>query len=156
MQRVLIVLPSYNESKNIVAMVNALLDLKGDQIETYVCIVDDNSPDGTPDVLANEKKADPVWQERVTVHIRDKKDGRGGAVRHGLEEGLQTQPSFEFFVEMDCDFSHPPPAVLKGVALLNQGNDVVIPMAPSRAGLFSGACSVFLPTNWHVRCCRIK
>lgn len=126
MQRVLIVLPSYNESKNIVAMVNALLDLRNDQIETFVCVVDDNSPDGTPEILTDEKKVCPVWQERVTIHIRDKKDGRGGAVRHGLEDGLQAQPLFDVFVEMDCDFSHPPLAVLKGVELLNRGNDVVL------------------------------
>ncbi len=44
----LVVLPPYNESQNIVALIEALLKLDP---SLYVCVVDDNSPDGTAQVI---------------------------------------------------------------------------------------------------------
>ena len=126
MKRVLVVLPSYNESENIVSMVDSLLGLSAKKIDVGVCVVDDNSPDGTPGILATHKAENAEWEERVTVIIRDKKDGRGGAVRDGLEHGLSSEHAFDYFVEMDCDFSHPPASVLEGVVKLESGFDVVL------------------------------
>ena len=40
-----------------------------------------------------------------------------------LEHGLSSEYAFDYFVEMDCDFSHPPASVLEGVVKL--GNQVL-------------------------------
>jgi dolichol-phosphate mannosyltransferase len=121
--RALVVLPSYNERDNIVQLVDAILTAHPD---TRVCVVDDSSPDGTSEVLRSAISARPDWPQRVHLIVRDKKDGRGGAVRAGLAYGLAQSEPFEAFVEMDCDFSHEPQALTQGFELLRSGNDVVI------------------------------
>ena len=119
----LIVLPSYNESQNIVNLIDDLLTLDADH---RVCVVDDSSPDGTSELLTEKIAETPEWTGRVHLITRSKKDGRGGAVRDGLVWGMDQEPSIDSFVEMDCDFSHEPSAVPQGLAMLDDGNDVVI------------------------------
>jgi dolichol-phosphate mannosyltransferase len=120
--KALIALPSYNERENIVQLTQAILDLDPD---FHVCIVDDSSPDGTAQLLETERRARAGWTDRVELIVRSKKDGRGGAVREALSWGI-AQPGFAAFVEMDCDFSHEPSAIARGVALLQEGHDVAI------------------------------
>jgi len=118
----LVVLPSYNERLNIVELTDAILDVDPGN---DVCIVDDSSPDGTAACVREAAASRPPWQERVHLIVRDKKDGRGGAVREGFEWGM-ARGRYGAFVEMDCDFSHEPGALPQGLALLDQGYDVVI------------------------------
>ncbi len=121
--QILIVLPSYNESENIVDLIGTLLDAD----PAYrVCAVDDSSPDGTAPMVAQAIEKNPGWRERVHLIVRSKKDGRGGAVRDGFAWGMASGLPLQAFVEMDCDFSHEPGALAEGLALLAQGNDVVI------------------------------
>jgi dolichol-phosphate mannosyltransferase len=121
--KTLVVLPSYNERDNIVAIVSAILDsYEG----ASVCVVDDSSPDGTAQALRSALAERPEWSGRVDLIVRKKKDGRGGAVRDGLAWGLSDGRTFDAFVEMDCDFSHEPEAIATGLGLLQAGNDVVI------------------------------
>jgi glycosyltransferase involved in cell wall biosynthesis len=121
--RALVVLPSYNERENIASLVDALLDADP---EYLVCVVDDSSPDGTSEMLARAIADKEEWRDRTHLITRSKKDGRGGAVRDGLIWGTVQQPIIDAFVEMDCDFSHEPGVVPRGLALLAAGNDVVI------------------------------
>lgn len=114
----LVILPSYNEAENIADLIRAILN-QGEQF--HVLVVDDNSPDGTAEkvrALVEDSKG------RLHLIVRQKKDGRGGAVRHGLEWGLKNG-DYAHLIEMDCDFSHPPTDLVKGVALL-QDHDVVL------------------------------
>jgi dolichol-phosphate mannosyltransferase len=119
---VLVVLPSFNEAPNIVDIVQQVLD--GDT-EHHVCVVDDSSPDGTADRVAQALSAREGWQRRVCLIVRTTKGGRGGAVRHGLEWGIR-QDCYRAFVEMDCDFSHDPKAISEGLSLIARGADVAI------------------------------
>jgi len=121
--RALIVLPSYNESQNIVSLIDALL---AEDPGYLVCVVDDSSPDGTSQLLERAMSERREWQARTHLITRSKKDGRGGAVRDGLAWGTEQQPPIDAFVEMDCDFSHEPSAVPRGLAMLGVGTDVVI------------------------------
>ena len=121
--KTLIVIPSYNESQNVRAMVETILALDP---QYFVCIVDDSSPDQTSELVRSETKQQPEWQRRVHLIQREKKDGRGGAVRDGFLWGLKNGGGFEAFVEMDCDFSHDPKAIAQGVQLLGGGCDVAI------------------------------
>ncbi len=120
--KTLIVLPSYNEAENIVSLIEKLLALSA---EYYVCVVDDASPDGTAEKIRvfQEGMAD---RSRLHLIVREKKDGRGGAVRRGLTWGLQTsKETFTNFVEMDCDFSHQPEAVAIGLRRLRDAEVVL-------------------------------
>lgn len=122
--KTLVILPSYNEKENICQLIGSVLDL-GD--EYYVCVVDDNSPDHTADVIREYKIGlSDNDRERLNLIVRSKKDGRGGAVRTGLEWGLHHSGiKFDSFVEMDCDFSHPPSDIPRGVQLLGT-NEVAL------------------------------
>ena len=120
--KTLVVLPSYNEALNIVQLIERIVASDA----TYdVCVVDDSSPDGTAAQVAEAKQERPAWHERVTLIVRSKKDGRGGAVRAGFAWGVE-QARYQAFVEMDCDFSHDPAALPRGLELLASGYDVVI------------------------------
>ncbi|MDJ0762189.1 MAG: glycosyltransferase [Myxococcota bacterium] len=121
--RVLVVLPSYNERKNIIQLIESILEL---QRNAHICVVDDSSPDMTYQVVREEMKKNHTWAGRVHLIVRDKKNGRGGAVRDGFSWGIENEGAFEAFVEMDCDFSHEPEAIDTGLALLNKGADIVI------------------------------
>jgi dolichol-phosphate mannosyltransferase len=121
--KTLVVLPSYNESANIVDMIAAVLAVGP---ELSVCVVDDSSPDGTATVVRRAIDARPGWADRVELIVRAKKDGRGGAVRDGFAWGTRSGRSFECMAEMDCDFSHEPSAIPQGLALRRAGADVVI------------------------------
>ena len=121
--KTLIVIPSYNESQNVRAMVETILALDP---HYFVCIVDDSSPDQTSELVRSEIRQQAEWQRRVHLIQRQKKDGRGGAVRAGFLWGLEVGEAFEAFVEMDCDFSHDPKAIAEGLRLLGGGWDVAI------------------------------
>jgi dolichol-phosphate mannosyltransferase len=118
----LVVLPTYNERLNIIELTDAILDVDP---ANEVCIVDDSSPDGTAACVREAISSRPRWSERVHLIVRDRKDGRGGAVRQGFEWGIGRR-RYTAFVEMDCDFSHEPGALSQGLATMDRGYDVVI------------------------------
>src|ERR1700722_1571571 len=115
--RPLVVIPTYNESENIVRMLHrALESLPG----AGLLVVDDGSPDGTGDLVR------AVAAERPDVHLlaRPAKAGLGSAYRAGFAWGLER--GYDAFVEMDADFSHDPGALRSIVAPLDHGFDVSI------------------------------
>ncbi|MGE3973235.1 MAG: glycosyltransferase [Bdellovibrionales bacterium] len=121
--KTLVVLPSYNEKENLPNLVKTILNLRPD---SWTVVVDDNSPDGTAKAIESLKAELPADQSRrLHLIVRSKKDGRGGAVREGLKWGLQNSENFEAFVEMDCDFSHPPTDIEKGVGMLKDADMVM-------------------------------
>lgn len=120
--RPLVVLPSYNEIANIESLIGEILSVDPG---IDVCVVDDDSPDGTAELVTKLSENEPTWQSRVHLIVRQGKGGRGGAVRDGIAWGIETS-GYEAFVEMDCDYSHDPAEMTTGLRLLAEGNDVVI------------------------------
>ena len=97
-QRILIVLPTYNERANLEALVTTIRRY----LVTDILVVDDNSPDGTG-ALANQ-----LSQQHSQIHVlhRPHKEGLGPAYLAGFAWALQRD--YELIIEMDCDFSHAP------------------------------------------------
>ncbi len=119
--KTLVVLPSYNESGNITQLMEAILQSSPD---ISICVVDDNSPDGTSKLVGDFIQTH-AQKNRMHLITRQKKDGRGGAVRDGFLWGLKHEHQFQNFVEMDCDFSHDPKHLTQGVKLLQSADFVI-------------------------------
>ena len=99
MKRCLVVIPTYNESDNIPELVPRILNL-GKHFE--VLVVDDNSPDGTANLVKLLQSSD----SRVHLIERERKMGLGTAYVAGFQYALARD--FDFIFEMDADFSHDP------------------------------------------------
>ncbi len=91
----LVVIPTYNEIDNIEDFVNQIIKINVD-----ILIVDDNSPDGTGDLV--QKLSENSSQ--VNLLKRSGKLGLGSAYREGFKWGLNE--GYKYLIEMDADFSH--------------------------------------------------
>ncbi len=99
MPKVLVVIPTYNESENVDRLLPAVL---GQSPDVDVLIVDDNSPDGTARLVQEMMAKEP----RIHLLEREGKMGLGTAYVAGFKFALQY--GYEFVMEMDADFSHSP------------------------------------------------
>ena len=115
----LIIIPTYNEAENIESVINKILSL---QNNNYVLVVDDNSPDGTSNIVKNLKKDNA---DKLFLITREKKDGLGSAYKVGFKWALEQD--FSYIFEMDADLSHDPNEIenLK-LLLINNECDVAI------------------------------
>ena len=105
--KVVCTVPTYNEALNIEDLARELLAL-GPNVE--VLVVDDNSPDGTWQLVQEAAKTEP----RLHLLHRTTDKGRGAAGRDGFVKALEM--GADIVVEMDADFSHHPrfiPAMLE-------------------------------------------
>lgn len=96
----IVIIPTYNEKENIARMIGEVMALPGDY---HLLIVDDNSPDGTADIVRQEMSKYP---ERVYMLNRAGKQGLGTAYIAGFKWALAK--GYEYIFEMDADFSHNP------------------------------------------------
>ncbi|MFN2317114.1 MAG: polyprenol monophosphomannose synthase [Gemmatimonadales bacterium] len=103
-ERFLVVLPTYNESRNLGEIVPLIL---AQDPRLQVLVVDDNSPDGTgriaDDLVAR-------YADRVHVLHRPEKQGLGRAYLAGFRWAIERQ--YDRIFEMDADFSHDPKYLL--------------------------------------------
>jgi len=108
----LVVLPTYNERENIEPVVAAIL---GQASDIEVLVVDDNSPDGTGQIVDRLAEAEP----RIHVLHRSGKLGLGTAYIAGFTWALARDYAYIF--EMDADFSHDPADLVRLRAVLVSG-----------------------------------
>ncbi len=101
--KVIVVLPTYNESENIVRIVPALFDLAFPNL--HVLVVDDNSPDGTGQ-LAEDLAGRSEYRGRINVLHRPQKQGLGPAYIQGFKQALSL--GGDLVIQMDADLSHQP------------------------------------------------
>jgi dolichol-phosphate mannosyltransferase len=115
--RTLVIIPTYLEAENIS---DVLAQVRKEAPHVDILVVDDSSPDGTADLAkaANEDLG------QVEVLIRPDKGGLGVAYRAGFEHAFAE--GYEIVVQMDADFSHPPPALPRLLAEVENGADVAI------------------------------
>ena len=96
-----VIIPTYNEKENIRNIINAVLEITEHDFD--VLIVDDNSPDGTGDIV---RSMIAERGDRINILQRAGKQGLGTAYIAGFKWALERL--YEYIIEMDADFSHPP------------------------------------------------
>lgn len=99
MNKVLVIIPTYNEIENVKKIIPIVLE-QNENID--ILIVDDNSPDKTGDYVESLSKEN----NRIKLIRREKKLGLGTAYIAGFKYAVQNNYSYVF--EMDADFSHDP------------------------------------------------
>jgi dolichol-phosphate mannosyltransferase len=117
-----IVLPTYNEAKNIPIIIPWIFE-EAKKIETHevhVLIVDDNSPDGTQEVVRG------LMDKFPNLHlITGEKKGLGEAYKRGFDHAIKKlQPDLIF--EMDADLQHSPTLLPLFISLANHGFTLII------------------------------
>lgn len=100
MQKSLVVIPTFNEIENIQSMIDAIFSVS---LNLHILVVDDSSPDGTADIV---KKTKVKYPNNLFLLERSTKKGLGTAYIDGFNWGLKKH--YEYFFQIDCDFSHNP------------------------------------------------
>ncbi len=112
----LIIIPTYNERENISRLIDELLCLDA---SLHMLVADDNSPDGTGDIVEKFSRQNP----RVHLLKRNQKDGIGPAYIAGFKWALEKD--YDLMMEMDADFSHEPLSIPEFLEAIKT-HDVVI------------------------------
>jgi dolichol-phosphate mannosyltransferase len=115
----LVIIPTYNEKENIEKIIRFVYTLPK---EFHILIVEDNSPDGTADIV---KKLMKEFSGKLFIEERKGKLGLGTAYIHGFKWALAR--GYDFIFEMDADFSHNPADLVKMYnSCISQDADVVV------------------------------
>lgn len=101
----LVIIPTYNEKENIELIIKAVFSLS---YSFDILIVDDNSPDGTADIVRNMQNQLQNTEFNNRLHLLERKGklGLGTAYIAGFKFGLDK--GYTYLLEMDADFSHDP------------------------------------------------
>jgi len=115
-EKALVIIPTYNEKDNVRSIVEQVLEQNA---VLEVLVVDDNSPDGTGELV------DGLCAENPRVHVihREGKLGLGTAYVAGFKWAIDA--GYDYIFEMDADFSHDPRELNNFLAAIRE-NDLVI------------------------------
>jgi dolichol-phosphate mannosyltransferase len=114
----LVIIPTYDEKENIRDIVSHVIGLAP---EFHVLVVDDNSPDGTADIVRAMQEEYPG---RVHLLERRGKLGLGTAYIAGFKWAIERK--YDLIFEMDADFSHNPDDLLRLSAACENGADMAV------------------------------
>ena len=135
-----IIIPTYNESENIINLLDAIKINLPDSVFSEIIVVDDNSPDGTSSLVSeyiknednyhknddngNSNSSSNVTRTNCKFLILNRKEKNG--LIPAILEGIKNSTG-KYILIMDADFSHPPEAIPKMVdALLKNSNSIVV------------------------------
>jgi len=119
MSDALVIIPTYNEKENIEAIIKATFN---QEKEFHILVVDDNSPDGTSEIVKNLILEFP---NRLFLEKRVDKNGLGSAYIHGFKWAIEKK--YDYIIEMDADFSHNPKDLIRLYnACSKEDNDVSV------------------------------
>lgn len=112
-----VILPTYNESGNIVELINAIISVTNSKsIVSEIVVVDDNSPDGTADHVRESYEN----EDNVRLVVRKSERGLATAIMRGV-----TEASHDMIVVMDTDFNHSPNVIPLMIKYLDDFDIVV-------------------------------
>ena len=99
MNKILVIIPTYNESENIRNIIDMIERLK---VDLDFLIIDDNSPDKTYDIVKSIMRDN----NKINLIIQDKKSGLGTAYKRGFKWAIDN--GYEKIIQIDADLSHDP------------------------------------------------
>ena len=114
----LVIIPTYNEKENIEKIIRYVFNLP---MLFHILVVEDNSPDGTADIVKNLMKEFP---DRLFIEERKGKLGLGTAYIHGFKWALARD--YQYVFEMDADFSHNPDDLIRLHDACANGADLAV------------------------------
>ena len=119
MNEVLVIIPTYNESENIIKITKSIFAIHQD---INILVVDDNSPDGTSSKV---KELIPKFKGKLHLITRESKLGLGTAYLCGFKWAFKK--NYKYIISMDADFSHNPSDLSRLYASCkNEENDICI------------------------------
>ncbi len=108
-----VIVPTYREAENLPRLIPQAAAALSDRGWNWeLIVIDDNSPDGTRDLLAQLSRQWP----QVRYRIRDTDRGLSSAVLAGL-----AMAEYDYLLVMDADLSHPPDSIPALIEPLLQG-----------------------------------
>lgn len=113
----LIIMPTFNEADNVQKIIPAIFDIVDNNVD--ILIVDDNSPDGTSDIIANMQSIYP----RLELMTKTKDKGFAKAYISGFNYAIDN--AYDYVIQMDADGSHQP-KFLKELITASGGDKYVI------------------------------
>lgn len=114
-KKYLIIIPTFNEKNNIKFIIKKIF--KNIKFKHDVLFVDDNSNDGTQEIIRKIKS------KNILLIVREKKLGIGSAHKFGIEYGYKN--NYQYIITMDCDGTHDP-IYIKAMLKLLKTNDLII------------------------------
>jgi dolichol-phosphate mannosyltransferase len=117
LNRVLVIIPTYNEIKNIEKVLDVVFGLGIENLD--VLIIDDNSPDGTAEFIKRYMKK----QNSLFMIQRSGKLGLGTAYVTGFRYALERD--YQYIFEMDADLSHDPREIPNFLSAMNKADLVI-------------------------------
>ncbi len=114
-----IVLPSYNEEKNLVKILNKIESLNK-KIKLKVILVDDGSKDKTP------KLAKKKYDFKLIYLKHNINKGLSIALETGFKKIIKIGSKKDIIITLDSDNTHPIDLIIKMVHKINNNNDIVI------------------------------
>jgi dolichol-phosphate mannosyltransferase len=133
--QVSIIIPTYNESQNILKILKSIGDILPKNILAEAIVVDDNSPDGTGKIVENYiRDFKRVTSYTIDVIHRTAKKGLSSAILNGIQDAKG-----DTIVVMDSDFSHPPQIIPRMLDTLRKYRcDIVVASRYVKGGKISG------------------
>lgn len=114
----LVIIPTYKEKENIEKIIRYVFNLP---VVFHILIIDDNSPDGTAQIVKNLQKE---FTEKLHLVEREGKLGLGTAYIAGFK--WATDHNYQYIFEMDADFSHNPDDLVCLYEACKNGADVAV------------------------------
>src|SRR3989344_6395330 len=111
-----VVIATYNEKENIQRLLQEILSLNLPELN--IIVVDDNSPDGTAEIV--QKFNNP----QIELLLRLNQRGYGSAHVEGFKKAIDQ--GADIVISMDADFSHQPKVIPAIISSIKQGSDVVV------------------------------
>lgn len=118
MNECIVIIPTYKEKENIESIIRYVFNLP---VEFHILIIDDNSPDGTAEIV---KKLNEEFPTKLFLVERPGKLGLGTAYINGFKWALEH--NYNYIFEMDADFSHNPDDLVRLRDACINGADLAI------------------------------
>ncbi len=119
MHRNLVIIPTFNERENIEKIIRKIFSLP---LVFHILVIDDNSPDGTAEIVENLRKEFP---DKLNKIERPAKLGLGTAYITGFRWALNND--YDYIFEIDADLSHNPEDLIRLYnACVKEGADMAV------------------------------